>query len=112
LAVSSIIEDFPMSKWLTTCAFALLLATPALAQSDAPDRFGGQQPQGSEAAKPAGDVTPGAAAETKSSGQPAAGATTPRSGAGGITPPADRAAGASKPAEDSTEAYKNDFKKK
>lgn len=101
-----------MSKWLSACALGLLLATPALAQSSTPDRSGGRPPPGSAAANPSGDVTSSAEAETKSSGQPVDSTTTPRNGASGIAGPADRGAGASKPAEDSTEAYKNDFKKK
>lgn len=100
-----------MSKWLSACALALLLATPALAQSNEPDRVSRPQPQATDTAKPSGDFTPSGEAEAKTSRQPA-GSTTPRSGASGVARPADRAVGATKPADDSTEAYKKDFEKK
>jgi hypothetical protein len=100
-----------MSKWLSAGALALLLAAPALAQSDKPASSDRQQmPPGSTTAS--GDVTPSAEAETKSSGSAVAPSKNPASGAGGLSRPSDRAIGASKPGDDSAEAYKKDFEKK
>ena len=105
-----------MSRLLSACAAAVLLAAPAMAQTNRPASSDLRQDQvrpgvlgpGVDAVTPSGETIPGGDAEAKTTGPDANMSKTLGSGASGVANPVDRAIGTNDPGD----AYKKDFQKK
>ena len=106
-----------MSRLLSACAAAVLLAAPAMAQTNRPASSDLQQDQvrpgvrgsGVDSASQSGETGPGGDVGAKPPGRDANLSKIPNSGASGMANPVDRTIGTG---DSSTDAYKRDFEKK